>query len=70
MDFDRVLGLKLDKKQEEEEISTEILELTTLREKARGEKNWAESDRLREEIKSKGWEVEDTAGGYKLKKSL
>ena len=70
LDFDRVLGLKLDKKQEEEEISTEILELTTLREKARGEKNWAESDRLREEIKSKGWEVEDTAGGYKLKKSL
>jgi cysteinyl-tRNA synthetase len=67
LDFDRVLGLKLDKKQDEDEIPTDILKLTTLREKARGEKNWAESDRLREEIKSKGWEVEDTSNGSKLK---
>ncbi|MFA6518729.1 MAG: cysteine--tRNA ligase [Candidatus Shapirobacteria bacterium] len=67
LDFDRVLGLKLDKKQEKEEIPPEVLKLTALREKARSEKNWPESDRIRGEIKDLGWEVEDTSNGSKLK---
>ena len=36
---------------------------------ARERKDWAESDRLRDEIASLGWIVEDTSQGPKLKKS-
>ena len=51
-----------------EEIPEEILDLADKREKAREEQNWAESDRIRDEISQKGWTVEDTPSGSKLKK--
>ncbi|MDP6789839.1 MAG: cysteine--tRNA ligase [Candidatus Marinimicrobia bacterium] len=51
-----------------EEIPEEILDLANKREKAREEQNWAESDRIRDEISQKGWTVEDTPSGSKLKK--
>ncbi|MFA6602316.1 MAG: cysteine--tRNA ligase [Candidatus Shapirobacteria bacterium] len=70
LDFDRVLGLKLDQYNYsiKEEVPEEIETLMEARTKARSEKNWAESDRLRDEIKSKGWEVEDTPQGPKANK--
>ena len=62
--FDEVLGLEIDKNEEEKiELPTEILELINLRTKARYEKNWAESDRLRDEIISKGYTIKDTKDG-------
>ena len=36
---------------------------------ARSGKNWAESDRLRDEISSLGWIVQDSKDGYKLTKN-
>ena len=43
-----------------------ILSLVELREQARVEKNWLESDRLREQITDLGWQVQDTEAGPQL----
>lgn len=50
-------------------IPSEIEALAKDRETARAAKNFAESDRLRDEITSHGYKVEDIPGGYRLKKS-
>ena len=57
--FDTVLGIKIDKEEnnEEIEIPEDVLQLVEERKQARQEKNWAESDRLRDLIKEKGYEV-------------
>lgn len=47
----------------------EVQTLAERRQKARDEKNWAESDRLRDEIAALGWAVQDTPEGAKLVKS-
>jgi cysteinyl-tRNA synthetase len=65
--FDNVLGLNLDKNVEEE-IPKEVSKLVEQRNKAREEKNWAESDRLREVIKSQGYLVEDSQNSCKIHK--
>jgi hypothetical protein len=41
----------------------EVEKLVTQRESARAEKNWAEADLLRKNIKEKGWSIEDTSKG-------
>lgn len=62
--FDEVLGLDLKNyKPEEKKLPIEIKELIDLRNKARLEKNWSESDRLRDELISKGYTVKDTKEG-------
>ena len=49
-------------------IPAEIEALAAARVEARKNKNWAESDRLRDEIKAKGFTVEDIpGGGYRVK---
>ncbi len=65
LDFDKVLGLKLDEIKKEE-IPQEIKDLAEKREKARKEKNFEESDRIRKEIKDKGYRIEDTEQGSKI----
>lgn len=50
------------------DAGAEIEELVQLRQKARAEKNWAESDRLRDAIADAGWIVRDTKEGPVLKK--
>nr|MDQ3625098.1 cysteine--tRNA ligase [Verrucomicrobiota bacterium] len=47
-------------------VSPEVLALLEQRQRARAEKNWAESDRLRDEIAKLGWIVKDTKEGPKL----
>ena len=65
--FDTVLALSLDKKSEnQEKIPDEVLKLAKERLKARQEKNWAESDRLRNEILALGYSIKDSKDGYKL----
>ncbi|MBW2980089.1 cysteine--tRNA ligase [Candidatus Woesearchaeota archaeon] len=64
-DFNKVLGVM---KFEKEDVPKEIKELAEKREKARKAKDWAEADELRDEIKSKGYIIEDTSGGYRVKK--
>jgi cysteinyl-tRNA synthetase len=57
----------LDKKGIKEEIPEEILKLVDERQEARVNKNWAESDRLRDLIKNKGYLVEDLGNTCKIK---
>ena len=65
--FDTVLALSLDKKSEtQEEIPEEVIKLAEERVKARQEKNWAESDRLRDEILALGYSIKDSKEGYEL----
>lgn len=53
---------------EQEPIPDEIKALAEERLKAREQKNWESSDKLRDEIASKGYEISDTPDGYSLKK--
>lgn len=71
LDFDRVLGLNMKALKHESMKTTvpdEVNNLLEQRKRAREEKNWAESDRLRDEVRKLGWEIEDTAGGQEIKK--
>ncbi len=70
--FDKVLAIKIDKenKEEKNKISKEIIDLVEQRKKAREEKNWQESDRIRDLIKEKGYEVKDTKEGTEINKIL
>jgi cysteinyl-tRNA synthetase len=62
--FDEVLGLDLkNSKMPEIELPEEVKKLVDLRDEARQNKNWAESDRLRDELISKGYTVKDTKEG-------
>ncbi|MEG2395636.1 MAG: cysteine--tRNA ligase [Oscillospiraceae bacterium] len=56
-----VLGLVYNRKTEN--IDAEIEDLIALRTKARAEKNFAESDRIRDELKAKGIVIKDTPQG-------
>jgi len=46
-----------------EEPDEEVLKRAAAREEARREKDWGTADRLREELLTDGWAVEDTAEG-------
>lgn len=68
--FDQVLGLKLTEKVEKNlEVPDEVQKLLDERQKARSDKNFSESDRLREEVRKLGFEVKDTAKGQELEKA-
>src|SRR2546430_9396938 len=47
-------------------LSAEVAQLAKDRENARCEKNWKQSDELRDRISALGWEVRDTNDGQKL----
>jgi cysteinyl-tRNA synthetase len=65
--MDHVLGLGLDQYVANPLlIPVDIKELADRRWKARQERNWPESDRLRDELKTKGWEMEDGKDNYVL----
>jgi len=68
--FDSVLGLKVDEKNEKEEleIPQEILDLVEERKVARANKDWQKSDELRDLIQSKGYEIKDSKEGTEIKK--
>jgi cysteinyl-tRNA synthetase len=44
----------------------EVRELAEARSSARGAQDWAEADRLREQIEEAGWEVQDVPDGFRL----
>lgn len=73
LDFDKVLGLGLADAKEFvvneiafSELPDEVQALALARETARKNKDFKESDRLRDEIKSRGFAVEDTKDGMKF----
>jgi len=73
LDFDKVLGLKLDEatlldQSENTEIPEEILKLKAERDTARAEKNWKLSDELREKIEKSGYSLEDSGNETKIRK--
>lgn len=66
--FDRVLGLGLGAYVGKPvDVPSEVAALAAERETARVAKNWAESDRLRDEIAARGFSVEDTSSGPKIR---
>lgn len=65
MELSDVLGL-LGKK--EESLDAEIEALIEERQKARKEKNWALSDKIRDDLKAQGIVLEDTPSGVKWKR--
>ncbi len=66
--FDTVLGVEIDKQEEQEEIPQEILDLVEQRTQARKNKDWVKSDELRDLIQSKGYEIKDSKEGTEVKR--
>ncbi|MDP3963133.1 MAG: cysteine--tRNA ligase [bacterium] len=63
---DAIFGFELFR-QAAEDIPEEVERLSRLRQEARTQRNWAESDRLREEIQKLGYTVDDTVQGSRVK---
>lgn len=67
--FDEVLGLDLKNYQKQDDkLPDEVLDLVSKRDEARASKNWAESDRIRDLLVEKGYQVQDTKEGTVVKK--
>ena len=66
--FDLVLGLDLSKPMVsfENKIPEEITNLAEKRKMARINKEWEESDKIRDEIQKKGYNIKDTKDGYEI----
>ncbi len=62
-----VLGILYNRKKES--LEEEVEQLIAARQNARKEKNWAEADRIRDELKAMGIVLEDTPQGVKWKKA-
>ncbi len=65
LDFDKVLGLGLDKLKEDN-ISDEVTAIAEERELARKNKDFQKSDELRVQINILGYEIKDIPEGYKI----
>lgn len=71
IDFDNVLGLRLCEAMEKQQVAAipdDVQALVDARDAARTAKNWAESDRLRDELQRMGYEVKDSAQGTLIAK--
>jgi len=66
--FEQVFGFALGATADDAEIPPSILALVEKRDLARAEKRFAESDRLRDEIKSAGYAIEDSPEGRRIKR--
>ena len=66
--MDTVLGVIFFGKTAKVEVPAEVQALLDARAAARAAKNWAESDRLRDEIAAAGWAVKDSKDGQSVTK--
>ena len=66
LDFDSVLCVL---KQEQITVPQDVIDLAEERKQAREKKDWKRSDELRDEIKRKGYMVDDTKQDYIIKKN-
>ena len=64
-ELDRVLGLG---RKQGSQAPPEILALLEERQSARRARDFKKADQLRDQLKSKGWLIEDTPKGAKLKR--
>lgn len=67
-DFNNVFGFNL-QKPKKEKIPSEVLKMAKKRDEARAAKDWMRADKLRDEISMKGYSIEDTHRGMKLRKN-
>jgi cysteinyl-tRNA synthetase len=67
-DVGAVLGFTLGRAADEAEIPPSVMALVEKRDEARREKRFAEADALRDELKEKGYLVEDTPDGRHIKR--
>ena len=72
-EFDKIFGLRLaphfnQTETDKAEIPETVLELAVARQAARGEKDWALADELRKKIIAAGYNIEDIADEYRLRK--
>ncbi|OHB06817.1 MAG: cysteine--tRNA ligase [Candidatus Zambryskibacteria bacterium RIFCSPLOWO2_01_FULL_48_25] len=67
LEFDKVLGLDLEHN-EFLNVPPEVVELGEQRQKAKENKNFAEADKIRQEIENKGFEIRDTEGTFIIMK--
>ena len=74
IEFDKILGLDIEhskdylEKEEKIELPEEIKSLVEQRKQARKNKDWAESDRIRDLLKEQGYVVKDTKEGQVIEK--
>ncbi len=68
LDFDRVLGLRLDTVEANapRTLNDEVLALVRQRDEARAARNWKRSDEIRDALKAQGYEVRDTPKGTEV----
>ena len=67
--FDEILGLKIEEnKMSKIDIPEEILKLIEERKKARKDKDWELSDKIRDIIKEKGYMIMDSKEGMQIEK--
>lgn len=68
LDFDRVLGLRLDTVEANtpRALNDEVLTLVRQRDEARATRNWKRSDEIRDMLKAQGYEVRDTPKGTEV----
>jgi cysteinyl-tRNA synthetase len=70
LDFDRVLGLRLaDAATQDAPLPAEIAALIRQRESARAARDWPAADALREAIRQRGFELEDTPTGTRWRQT-
>jgi cysteinyl-tRNA synthetase len=69
LDFEKVLALDLDQVGREEALPEEVRQRVEARRRARAQKDWADSDRLRDELQAMGYTVQDAKDGMKVFKA-
>ena len=68
--MDEVLGvIFFENEKKEVEVPDDVKAMLEQRAEARKAKNWAESDRLRDEIAAAGWQVKDSREGQTVSKA-
>ncbi len=72
LEFDQVLGLQIEEhsRRAEEPLPQSVQDLITLRNTARSNRNWAESDAIRDQIIAMGFDVLDGPQGTQVKRKL
>lgn len=71
LDFDKIFGLGFKKyldRGKKEELPKKVKEMITKREALRRSKKFSDADEIRKEIEKKGYEVEDTKHGPRIKR--
>ncbi|MFN4212761.1 MAG: cysteine--tRNA ligase [Microgenomates group bacterium] len=69
LEFDQVLGLKLNEITQDE-VPEEIIKLAKERQKARQKQDFEKADELRKKIQQLGWKIEDSQQSFKLKRLI